>query len=78
MARPKKDANKSKRKDGLYEYKGTVGKDMSGKAIRKSFYSSISLDDAKKQHAQYMIEQKAAEITGTVFVETGTTFAEMA
>lgn len=78
MARPKKDANKSKRKDGLYEYKGTVGKDMSGKAIRKSFYSSISLDDAKKQHAQYMIEQKAAEITGTVFVETGTTFAAWA
>lgn len=76
MARPRKDQNKGKRKGrALYEYKGTVGKNMNGKPIRKSFYSDVSLEDAKKQHAQYMIDQKAAEITGTVFVDSGTTFA---
>lgn len=78
MARPKKDVNKGKRKDGIFEYKGTIGKKMDGSPIRKSFYSSVSLDDAKKAHKEYMVSQRAAEITGTVFVENGITFAEWA
>lgn len=78
MARPKKDLSKGKRKDGLYEYKGTIGRKMDGKLIRKSFYSAISLEDAKAQHKQYLIDQKAAEITGTVFTPTGVGFTDWA
>lgn len=78
MARPKKDLSKGKRKDGLYEYKGTIGKKMDGKPIRKSFYSDKSLEDAKAQHKQYLIDQKAAEITGTVFTPTGVGFTDWA
>lgn len=76
MARPKIDKSKSKRKNDQYEYKGTVGRDMNGRPIRKSFYSSVSLAEAKKKHEQYMVEQKAAEITGTVFVPSSTGFTE--
>lgn len=78
MARPKKDINKGKRKDGMYEYKGTVGRNMDGRAIRKSFYSSKSLDDAKKQYEAYMIDQKAAEKAGTIFVSNDVTFGQWA
>ncbi len=60
MARPKKDLSKGKRTDGRYEYKGVVGKKMDGKAIRKSFYSIVSLADAKSKFEEYLIEQKAA------------------
>ena len=73
MARPKK---KPPRNDGMYEVKKTVGRDMSGKPIRKSFYSSVSLADAKRKAEEYFIEQKASEITGTVFAPNSTRFDE--
>ncbi len=78
MARPKKDSKTGKRKDEQYEYKGFIGTTVDGRPKRKSFYSPISLDDAKSKHAQFLVDKKAAEITGTVFVEKGVTFAEWA
>ncbi len=47
MARPKK--SKPNHVTGMYEYKATIGKSFDGKAIRKSFYSSKSLEDAKEK-----------------------------
>ena len=72
MPRPKKEA--PNRKDGLYEVKITVGKRMDGTLIRKSFYSAISKADARAQAEAYRVEQRAAEITGTVFAPTGSGF----
>ncbi len=66
MPRPKKKA--PNRSDNRYEYKITVGRDMDGKAIRKSFYSSNSVEDAKEQAKQWEIESKAAEIVGVPLV----------
>ena len=37
----------TRRENGQYEYKATVGKTVQGKPIRKSFYSSKSVADAK-------------------------------
>lgn len=57
MARPKKEA--PNRADGLYEIKVTVGRDiLTGKAIRKSFYSSVSKADAKAKADAYIREQE--------------------
>ena len=78
MARPKKDLSKGKRTDGRYEYKGVVGKKMDGKAIRKSFYSIVSLADAKSKFEEYLIEQKAAELTGRIFCNDKSGFSQWA
>lgn len=72
MARPKK--NQPNRKDGLFEIKKTIGKDMYGKPIRKSFYSSISKKDAEKQAEEYIINQQVADITGDIFIKKSLTF----
>ncbi len=70
MGRPKKPEQKPNRADGLYEYKANVGKTVDGKSIRKSFYSSISLADAKQKAENYKINQKAIDIVGRVTQET--------
>ena len=44
MPRPRKQP--PNRKDGLYEVKITLGRRLDGSLVRKSFYSSISKDDA--------------------------------
>ena len=76
MPRPKKTAPN---RDGkMYEKKMTVGKDITGKPIRKSFYSSVSLADATRKGQEYIIAQKAAEITGTADTPQDCTFAEWA
>lgn len=62
MPRPKKE--KPNREDGRYEVKITIGKTLQGKLIRKSFYSSISKADAKRQAEEWRINQKVCEITG--------------
>ncbi len=62
MGKPKKE--KPNRSDGTYEVKVTIGKTPDGKAIRKSFYSSISKTDAKAKAEQYKINQAVAEKTG--------------
>ena len=76
MARPKKE--QPNRKDGLYEIKKTIGKDMYGRPIRKSFYSSTSKNDARKQAEEYIICQQVADITGESFIKRTITFGEWA
>ena len=61
MGRPKKDA--PNRADGLYEVKVTIGKDFSGKLIRKSFYSTVSKADARAKAEQYKIDHAVYEAT---------------
>ena len=46
---PRKKKEQPNRADGLYEVKMTVGKKMDGSPIRKSFYSHVSKDDARRQ-----------------------------
>ena len=76
MPRPKKE--KPNHAGGLYEVKITVGKTLDGKLLRKSFYSSISKADAKKQAEEWRVLQQVANITGEVFVQKEITFAEVA
>ncbi len=76
MARPKKE--KPNRADGLYEVKITIGKKLDGKLIRKSFYSSISKEDAKKQAEEYKIQAEVANRTGVGFVNKDASFSEWA
>ena len=47
---------KKSRADGLYEYKATIGRDVLGHPIRKSFYSSKSRLDAKRKAETYKQE----------------------
>lgn len=62
MPRPKKAA--PNRANGTYEYKATIGKTFDGKAIRKSFYSPISLEDAKKKAEEYKVKQAVIDTVG--------------
>lgn len=60
MARPKKEA--PNRPDGIYEVKVTIGKTVEGKPIRKSFYSSVSKNDARAKAEQYKINVDKGDI----------------
>lgn len=68
----------TKRANGMYEYKASVGRDYQGKPIRKSFYSSISKADAKAKAQEYIINQEAAARTGVITDPQTTTFDEWA
>lgn len=46
---------KPTRKDNRYEYKITLGRDIHGKPLRKSFYSTVSLTDAKQKAEEYRV-----------------------
>ena len=74
MPRPKK--KQPNRSDGRYEIKITLGKDINGKPIRKSFYSDISKDDASEKAEAYKLERKIADITGKGYVDRNVTFKE--
>lgn len=76
MARPKKEA--PNRSDGRYEVKITIGHNMNGEPIRKSFYSDISKDDAKRQAEAYRINSKASEMAGIGIIDKNITFGEWA
>ena len=76
MARPKKE--KPNRNDGRYEVKLTIGKTIDGTPIRKSFYSYISKEDAKKQADEYKIESEVANRTGAGFIDRNISFEEWA
>ena len=39
-----------------YEYKVTLGKDLQGEPIRKSFYSTKSPADAKRKGERYRLD----------------------
>lgn len=68
----------TKRADNRFEYKSTIGKDIHGKAVRKSFYSTLSLADAKKQAEEYKIAQEVSARTGEAFTANTKTFAAWA
>ena len=76
MARPKKE--QPNRSDGLYEVKITIGKTMNGSPIRKSFYSSVSKEDAREKANQYKTEMAVANATNTAFVTKDVTFGQWA
>lgn len=57
MARPKKE--QPNRADNLYEVKVNVGTDaLTGKPIRKSFYSSVSKADAREKGEEYKRQEE--------------------
>lgn len=77
MARPKKQ--QPNRPNGTFEYKATVGRTLEGKAIRKSFYSPISVADAKAKAEQYRLEQAMIQTVGvTADTASDITFAAWA
>lgn len=76
MARPRKE--KPNRSDQRYEVKITIGHGLDGKPIRKSFYSHISKDDAKKQADEYRINKKASAFAGVVLPTESVNFKEWA
>ena len=76
MPRPKKE--KPNHAGGLYEVKITIGKGVNGKLIRKSFYSSESKEDARKQAETWKIEREVAFRTGVGFTDKQKSFSEWA
>ncbi len=74
MPRPKKE--KPNRSDGRYEVKIDIGRDYNGNRIRKSFYSDISKEDAKRQANEYKINVKAKELAGIPQKDYDVTFEE--
>ena len=63
-----------RRSDGQFEYKGTLGKDIHGKAIRKSFYSNKSKTDAKRKFEAYKEQQAVARKLGISLPSTSQIF----
>ena len=59
---------KPTRKDNRYEYKLTLGRDIHGKPLRKSFYSTVSLSDARKKAEEYRVASEVSARTGEAFV----------
>lgn len=76
MGRPKKD--RPNHATGMYEVKATIGHDMYGKPIRKSFYSSVSKADAKAKAEAYKVNQAVQDITGESLTESFMTFEKWA
>ncbi|WP_368220548.1 tyrosine-type recombinase/integrase [Anaerotruncus rubiinfantis] len=76
MPRPKKE--QPNHAGGLYEVKITIGKTLDGKLLRKSFYSSISKDDARRQAEEWKIQREVANRTGVGFVDKEQTFESWA
>lgn len=77
MARPRKvvePPNHGK----YYEIKATVGRQMDGSLIRKSFYSEISKEDARRKANEYITNQKVADLTGVGFIDNNITFGQFA
>lgn len=77
MPRPKKQA--PNRADGRYQYALTIGTDISGKRIRKYFYSTKSKADAKAKAEEWQISQQVSVITGLdLGTSTGVNFTKWA
>lgn len=62
----------------LYEVKISVGKTMEGKLLRKSFYSPISKEDARRQAEEWKIQREVANRTGIGMEVKNKTFGEWA
>ena len=59
---------KPTRKDKRFEYKITISRNIHGKPLRKSFYSTVSLSDAKKKAEEYRVASEVSARTGEAFV----------
>ena len=69
---------KPTRKDNRYEYKLTLGRDIHGKPLRKSFYSTVSLADAKKKAEEFRVASEVSARTGEAFVRKSYNFSQWA
>ena len=69
---------KPARKDKRWEYKLTLGRDVHGKPLRKSFYSTVSLSDAKRKAEEYRVAAEVSARTGEAFVPSTGNFADWA
>lgn len=69
---------KPTRKDNRYEFKITLGRDIHGKPLRKSFYSTVSLSDAKRKAEEYRVAAEVSARTGEAFVKTSYNFTQWA
>lgn len=69
---------KPTRKDNRYEYKTTIGRDIHGKPLRKSFYSTVSLTDAKQKAEEYRVASEVSARTGEAFVPSTGRFTDWA
>lgn len=67
---------KHQRADGRFEYKCTIGHKLDGTAIRKSFYSTVSLTDAKRQAEAYKQEKAVSDALGGSATTQSVTFSE--
>ncbi|MBO4953846.1 MAG: tyrosine-type recombinase/integrase family protein [Clostridia bacterium] len=76
MPRPKKQA--PNRADGRYQYALTIGTDVNGKRVRKYFYSSKSIADAKAMAEEWKVSQQVSEITGTDLTGSTVNFGKWA
>ena len=76
MARPKKE--KPNRSDGRYEVKTIIDHTTDGKAIYKSFYSTVSKADAQAKAQEFLINKEAEKRTGIVETSQSITLAEWA
>lgn len=74
MARPKKEKPNAR---GLYEVTISLGRDLTGKLIRKHFYSTISKEHARQKAEDWKVEQAVALQTGR-YKEKDVTFQEFA
>lgn len=69
---------KPTRKDNRYEYKLTLGRDIHGKPLRKFFYSTVSLADAKKKAEEFRVASEVSARTGEAFVRKSYNFSQWA
>lgn len=76
MPRPKK--SRPNRSDGRYEVKITIDRNYDGSLIRKSFYSDISKEDARRQAEEYKVNIKARELAGIPQMDDNVTFGDWA
>lgn len=76
MPRKKKEA--PNRSDGRYEVKITVGHDINGKPIRKSFFSKISKEDARAQADEYKNNTVISNYLGIGFASKEISFEQWA
>lgn len=75
---PRQKKAKPNRNDGRYEVKITVGTDIHGKPIRKSFYSDVSKADAVRQAEEYKIQSESALRSAAEIIDDDVTFREWA
>lgn len=68
---------KGQRADGTFEYKCTVGHDMTGRRIQKSFYGS-TLTEAKQKAEQYKVDKAVTATIGAPVTPANITFGAWA